>query len=107
MKFLWPETFNKPVGIAVLAALLLNGSFLLVHWYVVSPIGFGGRFILAIYSYFVLPFIVFSLLASLLIIKVYLFLPKLRPRYVNITVCAFTYLVVCFAFFCIAVLAWP
>jgi hypothetical protein len=36
----------RQIGIATLAAVLIRGAIIPIQWYAVSPVGFGGAFLL-------------------------------------------------------------
>jgi len=85
MKSFWTLPFLKSVGIAALASLVLHGAFLMIQWYAISPIGFGGVWVLQFSIY---PF--FSLLLVLLAVPVLLFLVpfrKFRRQAVTTLIC--------------------
>jgi len=81
--------FSKPlatqVGIAAAVSLVVHGATVLIEWYAVSPIGYGGVALL-----FLVPFAVFPLLLALLAIPLSLFaLPfkRLRRPALTLLVC--------------------
>ena len=61
MKRFWTQPLPKQIGLAALAALFLHAAIILIQWYVVSPVGFGGTFLLQFVAFLFLPVLVIVL----------------------------------------------
>ena len=89
------QALPKQIGIAALAALGMNGAIILIQWYVVSPIGFGGIFVLqAMLFGLFLPLIVIFLAVPVSLF----FLPfrNFRRHAVTVLTCGLVYVLIGF-----------
>lgn len=88
----WTQPLLKQMGFAAITALCVNALILLIHWYVVSPIGFGGLFLLHVMILLFLPFlaIVLAVPVSLVLLP----FRETRPYAVSILACGPVYVLI-------------
>jgi len=92
MKIFWKQSLLKQIGIAALASFILHSMIILIQWYVVSPFGFAGVFLLQFILFLFLPLV--AVLLAMLVSLFLLLYQKFRRHVVTILACGSIYVLI-------------
>jgi hypothetical protein len=90
LKSFWTQPFLKQAAIAALVSLGLHAAFVIIQWYIVSPMGYGGLFLQMALMYLALPLLVVFL--GILVAPFLLLFRKARRTALTILICGPIYL---------------